>query len=179
MHEYIVKPKNEGKQLIKKIALALSYFILAAILIILVITLTPLYVMIPLILLSLAFTALIAFVTWRFACPEYEFVIGGGDLIITTIYGGSFRRQLVNLSINSIVEIGQYGDGAYEEISKLSLQKNYICVTSLSSPSMYYALFDEDKERCILYFDADEKAIRLLKQANAGAFRASEKRIKQ
>ena len=176
-YEYIIKQKNEGKVLLGKIALALSYLLLAAILIFLVITLTPLYVMIPLILLSLAFTALVAFVTWRFLSVEYEVTIGGGDLLITTIYGRSIRRKTVNLSVNSIIEIGEYDDGAYEEISKLSLQKNYLCISSLSSPDMYYAIFDEDKERCILYFDATSEAVTLLRKYNQGAFRASDKRM--
>lgn len=179
MCEYIIKPKNEGKVLIKKTALAASYFLLAAILIFLVITLAPLYVLIPLILLSVAVTALVAFITWRFVCVEYEICIGGGNLTVTTIYGRSVRRQLVNLNINSIFEMGEYGDGAYEEISKISLQKNYICVSSLASPVIYYALFDEGKDRSILYFDATDEAIRLLRISNSGAFRASDNRIKK
>ena len=179
MCEYIIKPKNEGKILGKKIALVAACILLAAVLIFLVITLTPLYVMIPLILLSLAITALILFVAWHFVSPEYEISIGGGDLIVTTIYGRSMRRQLINLTINSISEIGEYGDGAYEEISKISIQKNYLCISSLSSPNMYYAIFDEGKDRAILYFDATGEAVRLLKISNAGAFRASEKRIKK
>ena len=135
--------------------------------------------MIPLILLAIALTAIIALVTWRFLSVEHEITVVGGDLIITTIYGRSMRRQTLNLSVAAISEIGEYDDLAYEEISKLSLQKNYLCISSLSSPNMYYALFDEDKERCILYFDATSEAIALLKKYNLGAFRASQQRIKK
>ena len=112
-------------------------------------------------------------------CVEYEVVIGGGDLLITTIYGRSIRKKAINVSVASIIEIGEYGDGAFEEISKLSLQKNYLCISSLSSPNMYYAIFDEDKDRSILYFDATGEAIALLKKYNGGAFRASDKRMKK
>ena len=179
MYEYIIKPKNEGSILAKKISLAIAYFLLLAILIFLIITLTPLYVMIPLILIAIAFTALVAVVSWRFVCPEYEIRIGGGDLTVTVIYGKSIRRVIVNIPINAISEIGEYGDCAYEEVSKLSLQKNYLCLSSLSAPCVFYALFDEDKDHCILYFDATDEAIRILRSSNGGAFRASEKRIKK
>ena len=104
-------------------------------------------------------------------------IIGGGDLLITAIYGRSIRKKRINVSVSSILEIGEYGDGAFEEISKLSLQKNYLCISSLSSPNMYYAIFDEDKDRSILYFDATNEAIALLKRYNSGAFRASDKRM--
>ena len=179
MCEYIIKPKNEGKTIAKKIALAVSYFIVLAVLIFLIITLTPLYVMLPLILIATAFVALVAVVSWRFVCPEYEIRIGNGDLIVTVIYGRSIRKTLINIPINSISEIGEYDDGAYEEICKISLQKNYLCLSSLSAPSVYYAIFDEEKDRCILYFDATDEAVKQLKVSNSGAFRASEKRIKK
>lgn len=179
MCEYIIKPKNEGKFLVKKITVAISYFLLLAILILLVITLTPLYVMIPLVLIAIAFVALVAAVSWRFVCPEYEMRIGNGDLIVTVIYGKSIRKTMINIPINSIGEIGEYDDAAYAEICKISLQKNYLCLSSLSAPNVYYALFDEEKDHCILYFDATDEAIKLLKTSNSGAFRASEKRIKK
>lgn len=175
--EYIVKRKTEGKYLWQKVTLAFSCLFFFAILLILILTLTPLYVMIPLILLALALTALLAFITWRILSVEYEITVGGGDLIITTIYGRSLRKQTLNLSVAAISEIGEYDEDAYAEISKISLQKNYLCISSLSSPDMYYAIFDEDKERCILYFDATDEAIKLLKRYNLGAFRASEKRM--
>lgn len=175
--EYIIKPKNEGKVLTNKIVAILLYCVFAAISIALIFTLSPIYFIIPFLLIAAAFISMAIFVSWRFLCIEYEVIIGGGDLLITAIYGRSIRKKRINVSVSSILEIGEYGDGAFEEISKLSLQKNYLCISSLSSPNMYYAIFDEDKDRSILYFDATNEAIALLKRYNSGAFRASDKRM--
>ena len=175
--EYIIKQKNEGSALAKKITAILAYAVFAIILSTLSLLLPPPYVRLPLLLLSLALTALAIFITWRFLCVEFEVIIESGDIIITKIYGKSIRKQVLNLPINSFFEIGEYDDKAYAEVNKLSLQKNYICISSLSAPVVYYAIFEEDKDRCILYFDAPEKAITLLKKHNSGAFRASAKRI--
>ena len=175
--EYIVKQKNEGKALAKKIVAVFSYALLAAILIGLIVSLSPIYFVVPFLIIAAAFVAIIIFVSWRFLCIEYEIVIAGGDLMITTVYGRSIRKRTINIGVTSIIEIGEYGDGAFEEISKLSLQKNYLCISSLSSPNMYYAIFDEDKDRAILYFDATADAITLLRKYNPGAFKASEKRM--
>jgi len=170
-YEYIIKRKTEGKVLLKKIGVGLLYLAFALVLLILINYLSPKELYIPLILISLALTALLIFATWRFTCVEYEVVLGGGDLMITVIYGKGFTKKLLNVPINSILELGEYDDAAYEAVSKLSLQKNYICMSSLSAPDIYYAVFDEDKDRCILYFDAPERAVEILKRQNSAAFR--------
>lgn len=177
-YEYIIKQKNEGAALAKKIGAAAAYVAVAILLSTLSLIFPPPYVRFPLVLLSIALTALLIFITWRFLCVEYEIIIEGGDIIITAIYGRGFRKPLLNLSINSFSEIGEYDDAAFEEISKLSLQKNLICLSSLSAPSVYYAIYEEDKDRCILYFDAPARAVELLKKHNSGAFRASANRMK-
>jgi hypothetical protein len=178
-YEYIIKQKAEGAALVKRVILALGYVCLSALLILLAIGFAPIELYVPLILLILAFVAFIAFVSWRFVCLEYEVTIAGGDLMITTIYGRGFSKKLLNRPINSFSEIGEYDDRAFQEISKLSLQKNYVCLSSLSAPSVYYALFEEEKDQCILYFDAPERAVEILKKSNSAAFRASDRRLGQ
>lgn len=175
--EYIIKQKSEGSALAKKLTAILGYVFLAVLLSTLSLILPPPYVRLPLVLLSLALTALTVFITWRFLCVEFEVILESGDMIITKIYGKSIRKQVLNLSVNSFFEIGEYDDKAYAEVNKLSLQKNYICISSLSAPVVYYAIFEEGKDRCILYFDAPDRAIAILKKHNSGAFRASAKRI--
>ena len=175
--EYIIKQKSEGNSLAKKALAIIGYLAFAVILCTLSIMLPPPYVRFPLVLISVALTALLIFITWRFLCVEFEVIIESGDIIITQIYGKSIRKQLLNLPINAFFEIGEYDDKAYEEVSKLSLQKTYICISSLSAPVVYYAVFEEDKDRCILYFDAPERSIALLKKYNSGAFRASARRL--
>lgn len=176
-YEYIIKQKAEGKVLGRRLALLAFYLFFAVTLLILIFKLSPPDLFIPLLLIAAAITAFLIFVTWRFVCVEYEVIIGGGDMIVTVIYGKGFRKQLVNVPINSFTRAGEYDDAAYEEISKLSLQKNYVCLSSLSAPDVYYAIFDEDKDQCILYFDAPARAIELLKKQNSGAFRASARKV--
>ena len=124
-----------------------------------------------------AFTAVLVFATWRFTCVEYEIAISGTDIMITVLYGKGISKKILNMPLNAISEIGEYNDAAYEEISKLSIQNNHICISSLSAPDIYYAIYEEEKERCIVYFDVTEEAVELLKKHNPSAFRMSAKRI--
>jgi len=176
--EYIIKQKNEGKVLFKKIALIALYVAVALLLTGLMLGYASIAIFIPMTVFIIAITAAIAFITWRFVSLEYEILIGGGDMIVTKIYGKSIRKTILNISINSFYEIGEYDDEAYEEISKLSIQSNLICLSSLAAPDVYYGIYEEDKDRCIIYFDAPSRAIELLKRSNSGAFHTAEKRRK-
>ena len=175
--EYIIKQKCEGAVLAKKLGLIFSYVFIPITLVVLVLGYASPLVFIPLILLIVAIDAIAIIITWKFTCVEFETVIAGGEIMITKVYGKKTRKLLCNLNIKDISEIGEYDDTAYEEISKISLQKNMICVSSMSAPTVYYAIFDEDKDKCILYFEAPDKALELLKKYNSTAFRASSRRI--
>ena len=175
--EYIIKEKTEGKALLKKIALAVGYVALALILSALNISFAPEELRLLFFALIAAAVAFVAFVTWRFVCVEYEVIISGGELTVTAIYGKSVSKKIISKSLNSFSEMGEYDDRAYGEISKLSLQKNYLCISSLSAPMVFYAIFEEESERHILYLDVTEKAADLLRKQCASAFRASDKRM--
>lgn len=175
--EYIIKEKTEGKALLKKVAVAAGYVALALILSVLNLNFAPEALRLLFFAIIAVAVAFVAFITWRFVCLEYEVIISGGELTVTAIYGKSITKKIVSKSLNSFSEMGEYDDCAYGEISKLSIQKNYLCISSLSAPTVFYAIFEEESERHILYFDVTEKAALLLRKQCASAFRASEKRM--
>ena len=175
--EYIIKQKTEGKVLLMKIGFIAGYVILCSFLCMLTFLYLPKELYIVIFPCIFALTGFTVFVSWRFTCVEYEIVIAGGDITVTLLYGKGISKKLINMPVNTFSEIGEYDDAAYEEISKLSMQKNHVCLSSLSAPSVYYAIYEEEKDRCIIYFDATDKAVELLKKINPSAFRASAKRM--
>ncbi len=170
--EYIIKPKNQGKTLLKKAFAIIGYVFLALILALLILALSPPLLYIPFFLVAAAFVALTVFVTWKFLCLEYELIISGGEMTVSVIYGRAITKRLVSVPINSFLHVGEYDDTAYEALCQMSLQRNYVCVSSMSAQKMFYAVFDDGKDRCVIYFEAPDNAIRALRQANAAAFRA-------
>ncbi len=169
--EYIIKQKNEGGVIRNKVFAILGYVFLFVTLAIVIVNLSAPLLHIPFLLLDLVFCAMVAFISWRFLCVEFEIVIAGGEMTLTKLFGKSIRRRMTSLPINSINEIGIYDDAAYEKLCASSLQKDYIAVSSMSAPTIYYALFDEEKDRCVLYFELDERGLKRLKQENPSAFR--------
>ena len=175
-YEYIIKQKAEGGLLLKRIAAVVGYVTFFLVLTATALALAPSIFVITLLLICCV-TAFLVFATWRYLCIEYEIVISSGEIVITRLYGKGSRKMIFSSPISSLSEIGEYDDKAYEEISKLSLQKNHVCLSSLSAPEVYYAIFEESDERGIVYFDAPTKAVELLKKHNAAAFRASARRM--
>lgn len=169
--EYIVKQKNEGSVIRNKIFAVLGYVFLLVTLALLIVNLASPLLHIPFLLLDVAFCAMVVFISWRFLCVEFEIVIGGGELSLTKLYGKSIRRRMASVPINSISELGTYDDAVYERLCAASLTKNYVCVSSMSAPTVFYALFDEGKEHCVLYFELDERGLKKLRLENPGAFR--------
>ena len=170
--EYIIKQKNEGKVVMKKLLFILGVLLLFVSLAVLLLNLFAPVLYLPFILLDLALCAMIFFIAWRFFSVEYEIILSGGDISLTVIYGKSVRKRLAIIPINSLSELGVYDDTAYERLCRASLQKNYLFVSSMAAPTIYYAIFEEGKERCVLYFETDERGINYLKQKNSSAARA-------
>ncbi len=170
--EYIIKQRTEGSVLLKKAFVILGYILLFAALATVIIFLSPPLLAVPFFVLDLIFCAMVVFVSWRFLCIEYEITVGSGEIVMTVIYGKSIRKRKLSVAVNSLSEVGLYDDGAYEKLCSMSLQKDYIAVSSLSAPVIYYAVFDEDKNRCVLYFEADDRAIQYIRQQNFSAVRA-------
>ncbi len=170
--EYITKRKSEGELLFKRSALATGYILLFILLAAVILALSPQILIIPFFLLDIALCLITVFATKWYFCIEDELVFASGELILTSIYGRSIRKKKLSVELNSLTEVGIYDDRAYEHLSQMSLQKNYFAVSSMAAEVIYYAIFDEGEDRCVLYFEADERAISMIKQSNFGALRA-------
>ncbi len=106
---------------------------------------------------------IISFFTWRYTCPEYKYRTISGQLEFYTIYGGKTTKKIFEAHIADADEIAPYGERAAAGIEKWKPEHSYFGVSDLTSPDAYYMLFtDEDGRRCVYYFEATEKALKIL-----------------
>ena len=164
--EYIYKEKPEGRILLKRLLLNACVVLLFFVLLSLILNFISPLLHIPFILVDLALCSMTLYMLWKFLCKEYEVTLSGGELTVTAIYGRSVRRLLFSRSIASVYEFGLYDDEAYKRLCATPHQKNYVCVSSLSSGSIYYAVFGEGKERAVAYIEADERIVAYFKRYN-------------
>ena len=173
--EYIIKEKCTGRVLFNRIALGMALAIAAAAAFIAIIALAPPVFYIPFALITLALLGVFAFIGYKLLSVEYEIVIGNGELCASAIYGRSITKRLASLPIKQLFEIGLYDDAAYERLCSMGLNKNTLCISSLSAPVIYYGVYDSGNERCIIYFETDERGLSILKRDNPSAFRKNTK----
>lgn len=162
-YEYIVKQKNEGKWRWRRFMMIALYVIFnAAYLSAFLLTFPWVITFLPLL-----DWALIYF-TWRFVCPEYEYSTLSGEITFTTIWGGKTRKKLFTINIRDFQKIAPYDEAAEAYVSAQKCKRDFQCMSSLQAPDLYYGIFMLGDEKCVVYFEATQKALKIMKYYNIG-----------
>jgi hypothetical protein len=106
------------------------------------------------------------FFTWRYLSQEYEYSMTSGYMTFTVIYGGRSKKKKLEVCIKDMKEIAPYDEAACARLESRNLKKDYLFISSLDAPDMYYAVFDQDGEDQVVYFEATKKALQILRFYN-------------
>ena len=162
-YEYIVKQKSEGVWKLRRTLMICAYvaFNLAYLFAFLfsfpwAVTFLPLL------------DWVLIYFTWRFVSPEYEYSTLSGEITFTTIFGGKSRRKLVTISIRDFQKIAPYDEAAEAYVSAQKCNRDFRCMSSLYAPDLYYGIFMLGEEKCVVYFEVTERALKILKYYNIG-----------
>ena len=178
-YEHIVKQKVEGNLLYKKICLILAYIIIFTMPLFLILTLCPVFLWVPFILVIATITVIAILMTWKYTSVEFEYSIVGDTISFVSIYGKKSRKGKLSVAIKDFSEIGKYTDAAEKHLEEVVIDRDYLFISHLMAEHLYYGLFDDDGDKCIVYFEATDKALSLIKKYNFSAFRAYEREIKK
>ncbi len=171
--EYLIRQKNSGKLIKKKLLFIFGYIALAILIYSLIFSYCPTIVLFPFLLLVTAVIGGVVFFTWKFTIVEFEYIIVPDHITFTVIYGKRLRKRALDLELKAFSEIGYYDPVSAERLENVTVNRDFVYISSTSAPDICYALFDRDNEKCILYFEAPDKALELIKKYNPSAFRAA------
>lgn len=161
-YEFVVTQKVEGAALLKRIfgiiGLVLGFVVPFAALCIFNI---PQFVAV----LVLVYIPLVFFV-WRFFKVEFEYSLTSGVMTFSRVYDGKSRKKLFDVTVKDFREVAPYTDEAKAHLETLPLDESHVFVSTLSAPDIYYAVFEQDKELHVVYFEATEKALHILRYYN-------------
>lgn len=105
---------------------------------------------------------------WKYTSLEYDFVISTGDLTVDVIYGGRTRKNVFSVKISGASLIASYTDKPADE--EKTAEIIYKCVSSFDSKDILYIVFkDSEGKKCVAYFEATKKMIKLFKFYNSSA----------
>ena len=158
--EYTVSQKAEGKWKLARILLVIGYVVFAVgyFTLCMVLNIWPVACLTPVL------VWIAVYFTWRYVSVAYRYRIISGEWIFTRILSDRFKKKMFTLKIHDMIHIAPVSIAVEKSRAEaFGAEKVLWAASSMSSPDLYYAIFeDENKVKCILYFEATQKALRLL-----------------
>ena len=164
-YEYVVTPKMTPALRLKKILFIALYILWGGGLLIVGATvriIAPLLAFIPVTLWMLVFF------TWKYTKVAYEYSFLGGELKVNRMLGEKTRRTLVTVKIRDLKAVYPCKDFDRTEIKAFVPDRAIFAASSDDAERLVAALWkDENNKKIVLYFEADEKAMRILHYYNS------------
>ena len=164
--DYTVAKKVEGKYLLHRILMILGYIFFGSAYFF-GLFLAHFY---PLMAFVILIVWIMVFFTWRYVSIEYKYETESGIIRFYTVYGGKKKRLMLEKRIKDFKEISPCTEENLTRISAMQFDNAYRFVRSESFGSDdYFATFDLDGKNCIIYFEANEQAMKIFKFYNSSA----------
>lgn len=165
-YEFVVKQKNEGSYKLKKVLFVILYVSFGIGLFSAGVglrILAPCIAIVPLLLWMLIFF------TWRFTNVEHECIFESGVMICSEIYGNRTRRVLFKTAIRDMLLVAPETERNVAEAQRYEVEKIYRMTSSKNADGAYFAVFNDEGKTCAVYFEANERVLKILQFYNRGA----------
>lgn len=161
-YEYVVERKNKGSGKLKPIFFIVGYVVLALGFLLFAVTSK---IGAPLVALAPVALWIAVFLTWRYTKVEYEYSITSGILTLSEIYGGRSRKVITEFKLKDCCKIAPVSEfGKHDEAET---DVTYSALGDKDSSNAYFASYDDEKgRRCVVFFEATEKALKICRFYN-------------
>ncbi len=113
----------------------------------------------------------IVWLSWRFTQVEYEYSFFSGELTVNRILGNRTRKIMTKVRIHDLCSVFPATELNQSKIEAFAAETTIMAVSEATAESIWVALWNdaENGKRMALYFEPNEKAIKILKYYNASA----------
>ncbi len=114
---------------------------------------------------------IIVWLTWRFTQIEYEYSFFSGTLTVSRILGNRTRKNMVEVRIQSFSAVFPMEDANMSKLEAWGAEKTIFAASAADAEGLWVALWQdaESGKRQALYFEPNEKAVKILRYYNASA----------
>lgn len=159
--DFTVDERAEGKRKLVKVLgrtglLAVVFSFVAVTFIIRM----PMLAILPLLLLGL-----VMFFWKSFNC-ELKYSMEGGVMTFFRIYGGKKPKKILAVTIKDFREVSPRTPESDADLKAKGVSKTYSFSSHSTAEDQYYATFEENGVLCVVYFEATEKTLKLLRYYN-------------
>ena len=168
----IAEQQNKGLTL-RRIALIAVYVLWSVVCILIGLLASQLLISVAL--LACTLWPIISF-SWRYTKIEYEYSFFGGVLTVSRILGGKSRRVLCEVDIKGLSAVYPCDDEYIARAEQFGASKTIMAASSVDAENLCVALWcDENDAKYALYFEPNERAVRIMKNENYTATTALKK----
>lgn len=113
----------------------------------------------------------IVWLTWRFTQVEYEYSFFSGELTVNRILGNRTRKKLTKVRISDLSAVFPATELNQSKIEAFAAENTIFAVSESGAEGIWVALWTdaESGKHQALYFEPNEKAVKILKYYNAAA----------
>ena len=114
---------------------------------------------------------MVIWLTWRFTQVEYEYSFFSGELTVNRILGNRTRKNLAKVRIQNFSSVFEATEMNQSKIEAFAAENTIFAASEAKAENLWVALWTdaESGKRQALYFEPNEKAIKILKYYNAAA----------
>jgi len=162
--EFVVDEKPEGMRKLGKHLGRIGLLGVVAVFVILCFALNlPALAVIPLLMLG------VILYFWKMFNVELAYSIDAGVMTFSRIRGGNNDKKkiILEVTVRDMQEIAPRSEQTAERLKELDVKQIYVFASHSTAPDQYYAVFEKDGVRSAVYFEATEKALKLLRYYNA------------
>ena len=166
-YEYAVAQAKNKKLKMKKIGMVALYVLWGAVALIggASTNILPILCFIPLTI------WILVFLTWKYTQVEYECSFFSGKLTVSKILGEKTRKPITELLLKDLTAVLPCNEESTARIDAFGATECFFAASSPEATGLYAALWvnPDTKKRCVLYFEPNEKALKIIKYYNISA----------
>ena len=113
-------------------------------------------------------------IVWNLSSPlgltEYRYSILAGEMIVDKFLGGRIKKEeILKIHVGDMELIAPYHSDKQSLATDSSIENVYDICSTLDEPDVYFALFTKDGKKSVIFFDATQKALKIMKFLNKDA----------
>lgn len=167
-YSYVVSEKMTPKLRMKKILLIALYILWGGGILI---GGTALQLVAPLLAFVPISIWILVWLTWRYTQISYEYTFESGTLKVNRILGERSRRKITEVKIRDIENVYLNTNDNSEKIDAFSADNKIFAASSDNSEQLIAICWkDKNQKKIVLYLEANEKAIKIMRYYNSVAF---------
>ena len=114
---------------------------------------------------------LIILITWKYLFLEYEYSFCQNTLTISKIYGKRKRKTVIDVNLQKLALIASATEENIQKAERLKPERRIIAISSEYAENIHLLVTgEENEERILIFIEADERALNILKSNAPFAF---------